>query len=603
MRKLGFSLGLLVITLVGHVHAQTVQTEVGAFGKSSYFYEEHHPTKFDWDTMTFCLGKNSHADSGNYKADEQKSSQNRGKLGVYTGIDGPNTRLSQLLNQRLEWESVFDDKDYVFHVQFKKEMGKGAYIHERNVCNTKAWYYKVDEAKSRIKTSLKLVVPQGIYVVRLRPRVNRIGAAFTAGRVARMDDPKAEPQLEGSLEIPAAQSNYFFVQPGDEIQLKLDFNDDNRDVDLLADVEVTFVGYNRCEKGVADMKAMAGVRSESLLTKNVVTSSLQAVTERLQSGDFEALDKAILFLGCLTSAEVVRTVQYENNPTQIKDTLDAISDFNSRGDFKKAPFLTKALSNVEAMARYAVARATIQGLRPLCERYPFLQDQKKVGDMTGYLFFRNRLDRIGRLLGLLSSGGSVADYYKGLLAALKPAHGKTYADLIRNRDEWVRFARDYQAGNKVSPIEQAMSELNRLPPIQPTRALVTLAQGLKNLRQVSRAINIDVLNLIDGLQSASPGRTLNLQQMTANVNIFNVEFARTQAAFKDIYQMVDGESAQLFSENLASMNESHVDAVKQYFAKTYGGFLLKFVNSQNDQSAISAKELNECIHNPVSLTN
>ncbi|MCB0355715.1 MAG: hypothetical protein KDD40_01840 [Bdellovibrionales bacterium] len=59
--KLVKVLGFCICAL--SAHAAEVKTSVEASGKGSYFYEEHHPTKFDFSTFTFCGGKNSDAES------------------------------------------------------------------------------------------------------------------------------------------------------------------------------------------------------------------------------------------------------------------------------------------------------------------------------------------------------------------------------------------------------------------------------------------------------------------------------------------------------------------------------------------------------------
>lgn len=599
---------ILHIFFAGQAFAQTPQTEIEVEGRGSYFYEEHHPTKFDFSTMTFCGGRNSESENANFDMQREVRKGNSGSWDAYMNVGANKGILQSLINQKLEWNSAFDSKEYTFNVRLKKQAGRGAETTHRNTCNTRTWRYKVDAARSRFSSSVSVAVPDHVYVVRIRTSGIKTGVQTQIKQVMSIGLVKDRPQLLEGLSL-GDGTRYFFVNPGEEIRIQVSHDDVGTDVNLVADFEITFIGHNRCEKGIAEFRTLSGMKHDGVLTRDVIANAFAKVTKGLEKQSptvEESLHQTLLFLGCLTSQSVAKSMIYDNGANQTNEILNGIADFKasvlklSRESIVAGENI-KVHEILDAMARNAVATSVVRGMKPLCQRYPFVSENRVSGYVTGYLMFRHRLDLIDGALG----HGDIGKYLQGMVSALEQMNGHTYASLIKDRKAQLELLiADYEANRKASLIEEAERQFQILPPVEPSRDVVGMSVEMAAMKKLILRVNEEFIRQID-LFAINSMAQLDLSHFKKAVADFVGSESRFQRHLKRTQKDFADENASAFAHIMRNLNDRHIEVTRQWMQERYGGFLNKFADFQKEQmgGAETAKELEKCINHPVSTSN
>lgn len=615
-----FRLILCLFIMAGSsaLFAQTVDTFIETEGKGSYFYEEFHPTKFDFSTFTFCGGRNADSASATFKTEKETRRGNSGNWDVNMNTEAHKGLLSSMISQQLQWDSKFDEKEYTFNVRLKKKVGAGQVITHRNTCNTRTWHYRVDAAQSRFISSVRVVIPENVYVARFRtsfPGTKNVRATINKVRAIGVDDEHEPAALQG---IQAGEGTlYFFVKPHEEISIEVVHDDAGTNVDLVADFEVTFMGYNRCEKGIREFRQLSGQDANGVITKEIVTTAFSTIKDGIlqkKPSSSEDVHKAILFLGCLTSESVAKALIYDNTAKQVEEILSGIDDFSAQVTREKSNSETvdntaKPLRVLEAMARNAVASSVIRGLKPLCERYPSVGDDDKIkGLIPGYFVFRYKLDLIASTLGIspdVSRQGAITDYFHGLLEALEKMSGASYADLLKERkSEILDLVRDYESNGKVAVVEEAAKQFNLLPPIEPNHDLVAMDVQLMEMKAKIYRVNEEFLRLTD-LFAANSQAPLDLTRFKKHVDDFAASENEFRGHFGAVYEVFSQEYAQSFRDVIQNLDDRHIQTTREWMEHKYGGFLKQFSDFQKDKMGgeKTAKELEKCIYQPITPNN
>lgn len=610
-----------LILAAGTAAATTVDTEVTAAGAASYFYEEHHPTKMDWSSFTLCWGKNSDSQNDRFQTAATSRNANSGSWTVFNDVNASRGRLTSLVNQNLEWNSVFDQREYVFHVRFKKKVGDTVRIRSESTCSTRSWQYVVDEANSKIVTSVRLVVPTNTWVLRIRPQVNIASAISTIEKVSAIGSVDHTPESAAGS-ITSDGTHYFFVKPGDEVKITLTHEDVRSSLELLADYEVTFIGHNRCEKAVDDFKALAGQSARVPIKKELVDQGFRRILDGVRDGQLAneaGIHEGLLFLGCLTSDAVVGKVLYENDTHQILSILDGVQAASDELEDRltSAPANTrerarmterlKPFKVVVEMARYAVSESTLRSIAPLCERYPYIVNHRIRGNMTGYFFMRQKMDSVAIKLGLAPRAGEAASgidrYFRQLVDSMGRASGHTYSEFIRaRRSEIMSLAQDYEANAKLAVLESAIGEVDQLPGLRPTRNIEDMVKGLRSLKDAIHRINREFYRQIDLFANEAPQR-VDVSLLAQAVADFETAFKQTQENFQAVYRLVDVNDNNItrLANTLGALESIHLREAEIWLNSKYGGFLAGFVQFHRGRSQDALEGLSQCILHPITL--
>ena len=608
------SIGLISL-LPSWVMSQ-VSTTVKSSGKGSYFYEEHHPTKFDASSFTFCGGRNSKSETANDKNEEEVFTSNKGNKTFFNNISTNKTRLKQFLNQQIEWDNFYDDKDYSFHVKFKKKVGAGQTLTQRNTCNTRTWKYRVDTAKSEVNTSVKIVVPENVWVVQIKKIVNKnipIEVRYKAKKVYQKAVAQNTLVQSEGAELDK-DIKYFFVKPGDEIQLETSFVDIKTNFELIADFKVTFVGHNRC-KSIIKQAMTEGDKSDKaiILSQDIIESKLSGAFAINKDGSFpQKTHNSLLFLGCLTSKPQVESLLFENNFKQMEVLLDGIEKFyekasrkmiqstNETKDVSIIPFLRV----VDIMTRYSLATSTLSAMKPMCDMYPYVVNGKKVGHITAYLLARQKLDLIKELLNTSdkSKTPQFASYFDEFSNELSKLPKMTYAELYNKSQELLEpLIIDYEANNKFQVVVELLSLADSLPPFRKNRQLAEFYQSLSEVKKDVYTYNKEVNYQVDRIVSQGNDaidfnelRSLSKKQLSSSRELV--------IKFTSLYDLFDGEYANAFAEALDDINEEHRVVTKKWLGNKYGGFFSKYAGLYSKENNISKDEfskLSECLTEPI----
>ncbi|MBK9038986.1 MAG: hypothetical protein IPL83_07480 [Bdellovibrionales bacterium] len=212
-----------------------VSTSVSISGSASYGYEEHHPIKWG------CFGKNSTSAFDSDQTKEEVTYQtNQGSAALYNTIDEKRSVQEKVENQSVDWNFNYDKEDYSFHLKFKRNVGKGVEFYNRRACNTRSWHYRIDSATSKVHSSVNIVVPSNVWIVEIENLTKRI-----AGIDPKFKIKNVYSKINGGLALGDGMVyqpvHYFYVKPGDEITLELEFEDTGSDIDLVSELKVTFL--------------------------------------------------------------------------------------------------------------------------------------------------------------------------------------------------------------------------------------------------------------------------------------------------------------------------------------------------------------------------
>lgn len=612
--KTAFVLCLLPFSTI----AQTVSTSVSADGGFSYFYEEYRPPKFDLGSFTLCLGGDPDYESGKRKMGENKSNTNSGDLKIETDISSKGF-VQHMQAQKVEWESIFNKEEYSFNVKFKKRNGVDRFFNGSSTCNTRNWKFKVESATASINTAVDILVPANTWILRIKTDINKnIGnkVTYNISQVDKIANPKENIKFSDNVALVVGAYEYFFVKPGSTVNLSLDFKSDNQDYDFLANFEVTFVGFNRCEQSMNDFRALLNIPSSAPISSEMVTRALEKVQSNIRTNSpnaTEELHKAMAFLGCATSQTASAPLQYDNNVGAMLQILNGIDKFKDSLSISSNQTGTDAINirgimagNVHAlnvlanMARYALASTSINNLKPLCLDYEFLSVDMKSNYMTGYLYMRKQLDTIRFLIGIGGPEDALIDRQLEVILneILKRFEGVDTVEYVANHKPEINQL--YKSFLKINSgrMSQAFSRFNDLPKIRATRDLVNLSNAMNDAYISQNSLYYRIVNFFRLLPRID--RTIKDFSLYKN-DLADLKEAlnRVYTHFPKVYQLVDGDLAYNFRNDVDTMDIDHRAPTETWLNSSYGGFLLDFVKTYKDEkNYLTAKELEKCVSDP-----
>lgn len=600
------------------VFAQTVTTNVSGEGDVSYFYEEYRPPKFDLGSFTLCWGGDSDYENGNLKIDPNKGDANKGEMTIGKDVHAKGF-VQHMMAQKLEWESIFNKEEYTFNIKFKKVNGRDRWVDRSSTCNTKNWKYKVESATASINTSVDIAVPANTWILRLKPTVNTHvpNLVYDISNASEVVGSNRSMDFEKPVKLIVGEYSYFFVKPSSLVKLSLNFKSDTKEYDILANFEVTFVGFNRCEQSMNDFKALINKNSSEPLSSDMVTQAFEKVGSSFYANTSKAVEdvhKAMAFLGCATSQAAAAPLHYDNKVGSMLQILYGIDSFKdkvvnaslSRNNVgantdSNMTINVNALNVLANMARYALASTSINNLKPLCKTHQFMSLDSQSKYMTGYLFMRQQLDVIRFLIGLDNNRKKefidveLSFILDELLRRLEGVDTQEY--MAKNRQE---IANLYQLFYKLQSwrISVAFSRFNELPKIRANRDLVNLSQALADANKAHDTLHGRLFALFKLLARIDRNIT-DFTPFKKDLAELKEALNRVYIYFPKVYEMVDGDLASKFRDDVDFMDMDHRAPTEKWLTSSYGGFLLDFVKTyQHEKNYLTAEELKQCLFSP-----
>lgn len=604
-------------------------------GGGEYFYQERHPTRFDWDTFTFCAGRTARVDSAALDNVRVRAEEASGERTVFLRTPGV---LGQVLNQHVRWQSIFDRENYVFSVVFHKRVGQRVTTaQQRQPCNTKSWTYRIDRASARAEMKVAVQVPPNVWMVQVLPRGNRPpGTVFEIRRVASIPAEAARSPAfvaEEGIRLEENGPIHFFVNPSSQIEISAKVNSNLRDVSVVADFEITYVSFNRCDRILSDFRALQGVGGGAPVTAALLRGSLDHAATALGNPSPAGLNRVrntMMTLGCLTSQDHLANIIYENSLSEVGEILAAIDSFREgqgagrsvpESDFgppaPPSPEDEAARHGIRAslgplsvlinMAGFSVAQATKSTLGMYCERHPIFEpgSDRIVGTRTAFDLLRLRVQRIGMLIGLIESADGLIQtpdkMFGAMLEALSEIQASTeHRDVIRERyfDRLVRLEEDWRQAQLELRMSRAYENFVTLPPFQPTRQLVEFERHLGAASRLTgwldEAIFLQIDNILEFRQES-----VTLSEIRSKVQELGAVMADLRVAYRRLASAV-GQGGPAPQRTVNELGDT-IEATGFWLNNAFRQFLAPFVQMQQQRfpSNLSQEELSACASQTV----
>ena len=597
-----------------------VQTEVRMAGDASYFYEEHHPVKFDFKSFTMCWGKHSQTEADSSKGEDLVIRGSQGSQNLMSRINGGRSRFDEVKNQSLDWQSEFDRSDYSFNINIKKRVGNSQTLVQRNTCSTRTWNYRIDRATSRVESSLSLLVPDNVYILEIEklqqgnlPSLT----SFVAEKVYVGDESTGQMEIRQMETVQIGRNiNFYFVKPGDEIKLKTVFADQGSNVDLMASLKVTFFGHNRCDKIIDDAIKNSG--GGDGIDQHLIERYFDVNFGRRQDGSIleEESREALNVLGCLTSPKVIEDLLYRQNIVEIKGILDSILKLSVIQDTKRLQLFSETrevsdlylfLSAAEKMARQAVSQSVLNAMGPMCELVPVFNPGGKNYTVTTYLHIKVLLERISILLNKSESGESqFADVYGQFAEQLARLPFRTYSEFSEGDVKKVmEIFSWFVNSNKMIVVNQMMEYINRIPTDVPqTAELNRFEMAASDLFRTTEAFQIEVTRYAMDVGKRSD-REIDIKtilKLSEEVSSATTEFVEALAVYQ---RQFSGRLAREFANSVRVVYGVHFTNTDDDLRDLFGGFFKTFGEFYRDPSGktLDLDHFHRCFTEPIQGAN
>ena len=467
-----------------------VTTTVNASGSVRYFHEEKHPTKMDWGKWTFCSGALTKTEEFRSNSQEFQSDQNEGESQMFADVHGP---LGKILANNLSWKSAFKEESSTFHINIRRQISSNSSAQDSSVCVTDDWKYVVDHATTTVHTSVKLTVPNGIWVMRIKSIGNGVKTKVT--KVREVPIYTTSPVNENNSGVPLNGYQYFFTQPNEKFEITSTFSDAQaRDLDIVASYEIHFISDTRCDELLKDSLGssdVAQIRNFSQAVKNRLQSYENEISQGSEQVGIESLSQSTLFMGCLMNPKVTKKILYYDNILQMKELVSVIENFriNIGNIIAKKPYLKSYLDIGDTITLMSQAKLTsnvIAHLKPYCTPVPVwdLTTKEQIGSIPTY---RRLSSNFNKALALLGPEG-YGPYFKKVYPILrKIMDGRTYAE-IKNNPELMSKMKEFDQMlgdlDKLQNMQMVSKYLERLGNFQPTEDLVSITYLVYDLERL-----------------------------------------------------------------------------------------------------------------------
>ncbi len=616
-----------------------VSTSVKLSGSASYGYEEHHPLKWG------CLGKNSKSAFDYDKGEEVTYQTNQGSAAISNTIDEGHTIQNKIENQSVDWNFNFDKEDYSFHLKFKKNVGNGIEFHNRRHCNTRSWHYKIDSATSKVNSSVSIVVPSNVWIVEIENLTVR-----NVGHDPKFKIKNVYSKRNGGLELGDETIyrpiHYFYVSPGDEITLELEFDDTGSNIDLISELKVTFFGYNRCDQII---KASLGDDQESFSSDRILSALKSGLNSNNQNGVLPQRRQTMLFLGCLTARPTIQKLLFNNDINDLKSILASIESINREVIFnwknnsiraydhiladisyiRKLLFnsdindLKSSLAGIEIinskvtsnwkdyyiraydhiladigyMARFSISQSILDSTHSLCKEYPFMLDNGELGFISAYMRTRHRLDKMLEILKLNESGiPQSAAYLKTTYERLRKIAGDSGiqdgSEIVNQINE---LGQSYKQKGILTQIKRLSYEAGRIPTIEHTKSYEDFRNALDEFYSLVKDFNLHLHRHIKWFDKSKAAQInfSEIDQITSQIEPAGKKFGFTLRRFLSQFE---GQYAKNYLNGLSEIESRHYVGTMEIIEGSYNGHFKGFFSLYH---ALNLDKLSKCLENPT----
>ncbi|MGE4130223.1 MAG: hypothetical protein AB7F86_01220 [Bdellovibrionales bacterium] len=563
-----------------------VSTKVETGGGVTYFESEDHPMKMDWDNWTFCWGANAKSKTHSGDSAVSGSSENSGTIDSYANVEGP---LSRMLVNRLQWESKFNKEDMTFRINIHRKIGANQERQERSTCTTHDWKYKVNKAQSKVETSVKLHVPDNVWVMRIKTLINHSGyrPVIDSSRPMPIRESSQVQETKG-FELDGYQ--YFFTRPGEDFQIALNIDEKQvKDIDLVTSIEVTFVGHNRCEQTFQEVFG-----NEKLATSDKVASAareafekMEASLDRKDQATIGDLHRTTLLIGCLMNRNVADGILYHNDTTQVQKLMSEVQSFRQRVTDRtlQDPSYKRAGDALKLLTQMSLASLTsnvLEHVQPFCEKIPIFNRSsgQKIGYKRGFVQIGENLKQARNLLG----GAGFTRYFSDLFAKYQFASlsGRTHAQLMSDpvtRQNIVELSNLFEANNKVLVAHKISSLLAEMPGLKPNVVVVGLAESALKMEATVGRLHSAFTRELDKLAARSATRP-DLKNFDTDIRALDNSTKSMQANLQALLALVDKAEGGPIASDFANATQGILTIGGNFWlAQVYGGYFADFLAS------------------------
>lgn len=565
-----------------------VSTSVTISGSASYGYEEHHPNKLG------CLGKNSKSAFDYDDAKELSYQTNQGSAAIYNTIDEGHSIQNKIENQSVDWNFNFDKEDYTFHLKFKKNAGKGIEFHNRRNCNTRSWHYKIDNATSKVKSSVSIIVPSNVWIVEIENLTDQNVGNYAKFKIKNIYSKGIDGLVLGD-EIVYQPIHYFYVSPGDEIKLELEFDDTGSNIDLISELKVTFFGGHRCDQII---KASLGDDQESFSPERILSALKSGLNSSDRSGVGPQRRQTMLFLGCLTARPMIQKLLFNNDINDVKSILAAIESINSEVIFNGKNNSIRAydhtLADIGYMARYSISHSILDSSRSMCKEYPFLLDNGEIGLIKAYMRIRHHLDKILEVLKLNeNSVPQIALDLKTISEQLQKItrdeihDGSTAVTAVNN------LGQSYLEKGIVHQMKRVFREANEIPRIDDTKSYEDFRNSLRHFYSLVKKFNLILHVKIESFDANEGAKNdfSEVDQITSQIEPAGKQLGLTLRRFLSQFE---GQYAKNYVNGLLEIEERHYESAMAKIEGQYNGHFRSFFGLYQ---ALNLDNLSNCLDN------
>ncbi len=625
---------IFIFLLGTTAHGVEVSTDVRQQVGASYIIEERHPMKMNWPNFTACWGQQSHL-SEDLVEGKASDSMQTGTQTVWVDLPGP---LGRRAVQATEWSTLFNEKEYSFNIRVKRSKMGGGVVASSSSCVDSTYTYRMAASSTVLRTNLKLVVPKDVWVIRLKG--NKIADSRAKYRIFGVQqikrtkgDQEESPAKEAVLDVKNGY-NYFFVKPDENLRLELEYQDTSaEDNPYLADVEVTFLGFNRCDRRFLTEGFNFSAQETRVALESVRSSVVGA--EIIKSDEFH---DAINFLACLTRPEAIERTIFANDLGGLPEVLATVNGYvdtfltkeehDSSSPHASGPegASLSALKATVEMLRLRLSYAAFMSLKPYCMELPYLaheQHVEGVSNVRGYVYAHKRFIEMATLLGFtdkvtLEPSLAFSDFYQGLIDGLRaaasfnsdPTRTITYAELLKTveREKWLAIFSAARAGSKKSIVDEIHYLSYGLPSFAYTK---TWEDYFKAIDVLDRSTDLIEAELGDFLNKLVGGSELAINWESLLKRVAAVRLAEGQflSAFTAAYEKIGGRMSEMdntvqgeqFAWVMSELHSEHY-AVSRHWLKTqYGGVFTPFVSSVENfytlaDGSWTLREVEKCLN-------
>ena len=253
-----------------------------------------------------------------------------------------------------------------FTVEFKQTIVRSQTTEIENACSNQSFHSKLDELRNSIDAVADFIVPDGVYVVRIKKDFEEIQARTRSVMEAKARglssmDLEADRMTDvRSLDLKSGDYQYFFVKPGDQISMRLTWQSTElNNAKVMARYQIRMMGTDGCGKYFGKLNAGEQRKMAdwvSLLNPDTINADPHGYIERVS---------------CVRNKEYINSLIYGQHGqeliSQLRQMYDRTFDWEgSAAKSSEAPKFGTAIRSAAYMSILEVSRILMEDLHAYC---------------------------------------------------------------------------------------------------------------------------------------------------------------------------------------------------------------------------------------------